>query len=352
MPAIDFQGVDILFGKAGRGRRDPAVAKALTLLDAGADRARIAAETGVVLGAAGANLTVKAGEISVLMGLSGSGKSTLLRAANGLNPVTRGAVRVRHREGVVDVATCDRATLRAVRRMSVAMVFQQFALLPWRTVRDNVGLGLEFQGLGAAARRRIVDEKLELVGLAEWADHKTDALSGGMQQRVGLARAFAGDADILLMDEPFSALDPLIRSRLQDELISLQNTVKKTILFVSHDLDEALKLGDQISIMEGGRIVQTGTAQDIVLKPANDYVAQFVAHMNPLSVLTGADIMRPVTKHDPADLPTAPSSTPLSEIVALCHAAGRRVLLVDDGVARGVCGGPEILRALSGAGRG
>ncbi len=351
MPAIDFQNVDILFGAAGR-RRDPAVAKALTLLDGGADRETIAAATGVVLGAAGAHLTVKSGEISVLMGLSGSGKSTLLRAANGLNPVTRGSVMLRHQGGVVDVATCDADVLRAVRRTSAAMVFQQFALLPWRTVRENVGLGLEFRGLDKAARRRIVDEKLELVGLGEWADRNTDELSGGMQQRVGLARAFAGDADILLMDEPFSALDPLIRSRLQDELISLQKTVKKTILFVSHDLDEALKLGDQISIMQAGRIIQTGAAQDIVLRPVNDYVAQFVRHMNPLSVLTGADVMAPVAENaDTAGSPVAAPQTPLGEIVTLCHAAGRPVLIVADGVTRGVCGGAEIVRALAGAGR-
>ena len=172
------------------------------------------------------------------------------------------------------------------------MVFQQFGLLPWRTVEDNVGLGLELRGESADARRRIVAEKLELVGLTQWADRQVAELSGGMQQRVGLARAFATDADILLMDEPFSALDPLIRTKLQDELLALQERVKKTILFVSHDLDEALRLGDRISIMQNGRIVQTGTAQDIVLRPADDYVAEFVQHMNPLTVLTGAMVMR------------------------------------------------------------
>ena len=144
------------------------------------------------------------------------------------------------------------------------MVFQQFGLLPWRTVRDNVGFGLELRGEPPDKRRRIVDEQLELVGLSQWGDRYCSELSGGMQQRVGLARAFATDADILLMDEPFSALDPLIRRKLQDELLALQERVKKTILFVSHDLDEALKLGDRITILEGGRIVQTGTAQDIV----------------------------------------------------------------------------------------
>jgi len=397
--AVAFKDVDILFGRRGARRRDPAMAKALAQMERGATRSEIAADTGVVLGVAGANLTVKAGEISVLMGLSGSGKSTLLRAANGLNAVTRGQVLVAHEGGTVDVAACDAQTLRAVRRKSVAMVFQQFGLLPWRTVRDNVGLGLEFQGLDKPTRRRIVDEKLELVGLSEWADRKTQELSGGMQQRVGLARAFATDADILLMDEPFSALDPLIRSRLQDELISLQTSVRKTILFVSHDLDEAVKLGQQITILEGGRIVQTGTAQSIVLNPANDYVAQFVAHMNPLSVLTGATVMRGLGElsgedgglwldprrryrlqldadHHPtsarmdgedqalvhfngqtsaAGLPAglifAPPGLPLATIIRLCQANSHPVVMVENGRMCGVCGETEILRALSGVQR-
>ena len=172
------------------------------------------------------------------------------------------------------------------------MVFQQFGLLPWRTVRENVGFGLELRGDSSVKRKAIVDEKLELVGLTQWAERQVGELSGGMQQRVGLARAFATDADILLMDEPFSALDPLFRSKLQDELLELQARVKKTIVFVSHDLDEALKLGDRISIMRNGRIIQTGTAEDIVLAPADDYVAEFVLHMNPLTVLTGGMIMQ------------------------------------------------------------
>src|SRR5450755_3454624 len=287
--AIEFQGVDILFARQpGRaGMRD-----ALAALDAGATRSDIQSKFGVIVGVAAANLSVARGEISVLMGLSGSGKSTLLRAANGLNPVTRGHVLIRDGESVIDVATCGTAQLRRVRRERVAMVFQQFGLLPWRTVRENVGFGLELRGDTAAQRKIIVDEKLELVGLSQWAERYVSELSGGMQQRVGLARAFATDADILLMDEPFSALDPLIRGKLQDELLELQARVKKTILFVSHDMDEALRLGDRISIMQNGRIIQTGTAEDIVLAPADDYVAEFVRHMNPLSVLTGGMIMQ------------------------------------------------------------
>ena len=289
--AVEFRQVDILFGGKSTRRAAAQKQEALAALDAGKSRAEIAEQTGIVVGVANANLTVARGEISVLMGLSGSGKSTLLRAANGLNEVTRGQVLIQDGESVVDIAKCDAATLRRVRRLRIAMVFQQFGLLPWRTVRDNVGFGLELRGEPKASSKQIVDEQLELVGLAQWADRHVGELSGGMQQRVGLARAFATNADVLLMDEPFSALDPLIRGKLQDELLTLQARVKKTILFVSHDLDEALKLGDHITILEGGRIVQTGTAEDIVVRPANDYVSEFVMHMNPLSVLTGAMVM-------------------------------------------------------------
>ena len=287
---LEFRAVDILFcARAGRRAHAAAVAQALALLDAGGTRSDIADKTGVVVGVANASLSVGRGEISVLMGLSGSGKSTLLRAANGLNAVTRGQVLVRDGESIVDVgANCDAATLRRIRRLRIAMVFQQFGLLPWRTVRDNVGFGLELRGDPAEQRRRIVDEQLALVGLSQWADRYCSELSGGMQQRVGLARALATDADILLMDEPFSALDPLIRRKLQDELLTLQARVKKTILFVSHDLDEALKLGDKVTILEGGHIVQTGTGREIIEHPADDYVAEFVAHVNPRTAIKGA----------------------------------------------------------------
>jgi glycine betaine/proline transport system ATP-binding protein len=287
-PAVEFRGVDILYGQ-GAGRRARALlTQALQALDAGGSRTEIAARTGVVVGVVNASLTVATGSICVLMGLSGSGKSTLLRAANGLTPVTRGQVLVNDGQLAIDIASCDTRALRRVRRQRIAMVFQQFALLPWRTVRENVGFGLELRGELSAVRRRIVDEQLQLVGLTQWADRYCSELSGGMQQRVGLARAFATDADILLMDEPFSALDPLIRRRLQDELLDLQRKLRKTILFVSHDLDEALKIGDQICIMEGGRIIQAGTGEKILSAPANDYVAEFVRHVNPNSAMKGA----------------------------------------------------------------
>jgi glycine betaine/proline transport system ATP-binding protein len=400
--AVEFQSVDILFAQqAGRDGRK-AIREAIAALDAGGTRTEIQNKFGVIVGVAGASLSVARGEISVLMGLSGSGKSTLLRAANGLNPVTRGHVLVHGGDPdavdtPIDVATCDTAQMRRVRRERVAMVFQQFGLLPWRTVRENVGFGLELRGESPATRRTIVDEKLELVGLSQWAERYVSELSGGMQQRVGLARAFATDADILLMDEPFSALDPLIRGKLQDELLALQARVKKTILFVSHDLDEALRLGDRISILQNGRIIQTGTAEDIVLAPADDYVAEFVRHMNPLDVLTGSMIMCERAKlaqegntlwlddrrryqlaMSPADealglqldgvahalrhvhddigvanvepgLAVVPASFSLQSIIQLRQATGHPVLLSDGGKIIGVCSENEIIRALAGS---
>jgi glycine betaine/proline transport system ATP-binding protein len=185
--------------------------------------------------------------------------------------------------------------LRRLRQNRISMVFQQFGLMPWLTVHDNVGFGLDIRGMKREERDRLVDEKIKLVRLDKFADKFAHELSGGMQQRVGLARAFATEADILLMDEPFSALDPLIREHLQDELLELQRNLKKTIVFVSHDLDEALKIGNRIAIMEAGRVVQFGTPDEIILNPVNDYVRQFVASMNPLTVLKGGTLMRPVT---------------------------------------------------------
>lgn len=283
--AVEFDNVSIVFGDAPE--------KALPDMDAGKSRAEVQQSTNQVLGVHNCSLSVPAGEILVLMGLSGSGKSTLLRAVNGLNPVVRGAVRVHDGDWSCDVTHSAAQDLRRVRRECVSMVFQQFGLLPWRTVRENVGLGLELADVPRKDRLARADRQLELVGLSDWADRKVGELSGGMQQRVGLARAFATDAPILLMDEPFSALDPLIRTRLQDELLDLQRDLQRTIIFVSHDLDEAFKLGDRIAIMEGGRIVQCGTPQEIFSQPVNDYVADFVAHMNPLGVLRASDVMEP-----------------------------------------------------------
>ncbi|CTQ49136.1 choline ABC transporter ATP-binding protein [Jannaschia donghaensis] len=305
-PAVEFDNVSIVFGN----RPDAA----LPLMDAGKSRQDVQAETGQVLGVHDCSLTVNEGEILVLMGLSGSGKSTLLRAVNGLNPVARGEVRIDDGDAMVSVTHAKPAELRRLRQSRVAMVFQQFGLLPWRRVRDNVGLGLELAGMSASDRRAAVDRQLDLVGLTDRADALVGELSGGMQQRVGLARAFATDAPILLMDEPFSALDPLIRTRLQDELLELQERLKRTIVFVSHDLDEAFKLGGRIAIMEGGRIIQCGTPADIFNNPVNDYVADFVAHMNPLGVLTAADAMVDGT----CEGEQIPATLPVKDLILLC----------------------------------
>ncbi|CAM4055034.1 choline ABC transporter ATP-binding protein [Palleronia rufa] len=283
--AVRIDNVSIVFGDK------PEVA--LPLMDEGMKRPEIQARTGQVLGVHDCTLDVEEGEILVLMGLSGSGKSTLLRAVNGLNPVARGSVTVTDGDWSCEVTDATKSDLRRVRQACVSMVFQQFGLLPWRTVRENVGLGLELGGQSKSQYAEAVDRQLELVGLSDWAERKVGELSGGMQQRVGLARAFATDAPILLMDEPFSALDPLIRNKLQDELLELQQRLQRTIIFVSHDLDEAFKIGNRIAIMEGGRIVQCGTPQEIFSRPADDYVADFVAHMNPLGVLTARDVMEP-----------------------------------------------------------
>ena len=284
MSIIRFEDVDVIFSNKPR--------EALSLLDQGQTREQILKQTGLVVGVEKANLDINKGEICVLMGLSGSGKSSLLRCINGLNTVSRGKLFVEHEGKHIDIAHCTPAELKMMRTKRIAMVFQKFALMPWLTVRENISFGLEMQGRPEKERRKLVDEKLELVGLTQWRNKKPDELSGGMQQRVGLARALAMDADILLMDEPFSALDPLIRQGLQDELLGLQAKLSKTIVFVSHDLDEALKLGSRIAIMKDGRIIQYSKPEEIVLNPADEYVRTFVAHTNPLNVLCGRSLMR------------------------------------------------------------
>ncbi|AVH35880.1 choline ABC transporter ATP-binding protein [Pseudomonas monteilii] len=284
MSIIRFEDVDVIFSNKPR--------EALSLLDQGKTREQILKQTGLVVGVEKANLDINKGEICVLMGLSGSGKSSLLRCINGLNTVSRGKLFVEHEGKHIDIAHCTPAELKMMRTKRIAMVFQKFALMPWLTVRENISFGLEMQGRPEKERRKLVDEKLELVGLTQWRNKKPDELSGGMQQRVGLARALAMDADILLMDEPFSALDPLIRQGLQDELLTLQSKLNKTIVFVSHDLDEALKLGTRIAIMKDGRIIQYSKPEEIVLNPADEYVRTFVAHTNPLNVLCGRSLMR------------------------------------------------------------
>ena len=337
MPRVEFDNVSIVFGDKPQN--------ALPLMDDGQSRGDIQSATGQVLGVHDCSLTVDEGEILVLMGLSGSGKSTLLRAVNGLNPVVRGCVRVHDGSSLVDVTHASADALRNVRLKHVAMVFQQFGLLPWRSVRENVGLGLELGGMSKAERKERVDAQLALVGLSDWADRKVSELSGGMQQRVGLARAFATDAPILLMDEPFSALDPLIRTKLQDELLELQTRLKRTIIFVSHDLDEAFKIGNRIAIMEGGRIVQCGTPQDIFRHPSNDYVADFVKHMNPLGVLRARDVMRVVEADAGPDVVDADAR--VQEVMTTLVDCDHDITVMDGDTVVGVIGKNDVLAYLS-----
>ena len=362
-PVVRFRDVTIVFGDRP--------AAALPLIDAGRDRAAIQEETGQVLGVADCSLDVHEGEIVVLMGLSGSGKSTLLRAVNGLNPVVRGAVEVRGESGWTDPHDCSPRALRRLRQERVAMVFQQFGLLPWRTVRDNVAFGMEIAGVPRAERHARVDEQIALVGLDGWAERRVHELSGGMQQRVGLARAFATQAPILLMDEPFSALDPLIREKLQDDLLELQSRLKRTIVFVSHDLDEALKLGNRIAIMEGGRIVQVGTARDIVTNPKTDYVREFVGSIDRQGVLTARDVMRReeagfdrprpreavrlaksgYRDRDGRELRrfvfvTAPPETPVARAIGVVNRTGLPLLVEEDGRIVGTVTAEDIVAAL------
>ncbi|MBV2144054.1 choline ABC transporter ATP-binding protein [Falsochrobactrum sp. TDYN1] len=341
MTIIALENVSIIFGD----KTD----EALQLADRGASRPQIQTETGLVLGVHNCTLNIEEGEILVLMGLSGSGKSTLLRAINRLNPISRGRVLVRDGEHAIDVGNANRKTMRYLRTELVSMVFQQFSLLPWRTVEENVAFGLEISGMGKEERLSYARQQLELVGLQDWAQHKVNELSGGMQQRVGLARAFATGAPILLMDEPFSALDPLIRTRLQDELLALQSRLKKTIVFVSHDLDEAMKIGNRIAILEGGHIVQCGTPQEILLQPANEYVANFVAHMNPLGVLRAGDIMTPFdrTAQPRPFAATARRETLIQEIMSAVADSSGDVGIVENGAIIGKIAADDIVRALA-----
>ncbi|MEU2792248.1 glycine betaine/L-proline ABC transporter ATP-binding protein [Streptomyces sp. NPDC007100] len=259
---------------------------AVRRLEGGAGRDELRAD-GTTAAVIDASFSVDEGQIFVVMGLSGSGKSTLLRTLNGLLEPTSGSVRF---DGQ-DLTSLSAKELRKVRSEKISMVFQHFALFPHRSVLENAAYGLEVQGVPRAEREKRATEALHLAGLKGWEKSWPDELSGGMQQRVGLARALATDADLLLMDESFSALDPLIRRDMQDQLLELQKTLKKTIVFITHDLNEAMRLGDRIAVMRDGRIVQTGSAEDILLAPANDYVASFIQDVDRSRVLTAGAIM-------------------------------------------------------------
>lgn len=280
MEKIILKNVSKIFGDNPR--------KALAMLKEGKGKDEIQAKTGSVVGVNNVSFNVNEGEIVVVMGLSGSGKSTLVRCINRLFEPTSGEILVNGE----DVRKLNKDQLREFRREKFGMVFQNFALFPHRTVVHNVEFGLEIQKADKEVRREKAEKALELVGLKGWGEKYPSELSGGMQQRVGLARALALDPDILLMDEAFSALDPLIRRDMQNELISLQQSMHKTIVFISHDLDEALKLGDRIVLMKDGAVVQIGTPEDILMNPSNEYVAKFVEEVDITKVLTAESIMK------------------------------------------------------------
>ncbi|MDD3023717.1 MAG: glycine betaine/L-proline ABC transporter ATP-binding protein [Syntrophomonadaceae bacterium] len=279
MAKIEVKNLSMIYGGVPE--------KALEMIDKGLNNDQIRKQTKQVVGIKKVSFSVDEGEIFVIMGLSGSGKSTLLRCLNGLNKASAGSIIIDGK----DISRVNPQELRTIRREKMAMVFQRFALLPHRSVKDNVAYGLEIQGIVREERYDKVMNVLTMVGLEAWADYYPVNLSGGMQQRVGIARALAMEPDILLMDEPFGALDPLIRQDMQDELIEIQKKLHKTIIFITHDLDEALKIGDRIALMKDGEIVQMGHAEDILFSPINEYVARFVENVDRSRALTASSVM-------------------------------------------------------------
>ena len=321
MATIEAEHLYKLFG------RDPET-RALPMARQGASKSDILHETGCTLGARDVTFTARDRETFVIMGLSGSGKSTVLRCINRLIEPTAGDVGI-DGETITGAST---QRLRQVRRERLAMVFQHFGLLPHRSVLDNVAFGLEVQGIPKARRRQRAQEAVELVGLGDYADSRVQQLSGGMQQRVGLARALATDADVMLMDEAFSALDPLIRTQMQDELLALQARLHKTILFITHDLDEALKLGDRVAIMKDGDVVQIGTPEQILLHPADDYVRNFVENVNRTRALTAQSVME--SAETAMRMAADDSGEQLNEAIRRMQESDRTRLLLTDAQAR------------------
>ncbi len=324
--AIHLKGVWKLFG----ARKEEALA---AIRAEGLGKREVAERFNCTVGVSDVNLSVAPGEIFCVMGLSGSGKSTLIRHINRLLEPSAGEILV---DGE-DIMAKSPAELRAIRARKIGMVFQSFGLLPHRTVRDNVALPLEIQEASRQRRFDVAESALQKVNLGGWGDHYCHELSGGMQQRVGLARALAADPAILLMDEPFSALDPLIRRQLQDEFVALSRGMGKTVVFITHDLDEAIRIGNRIAIMKDGAILQSGTPEEIVAHPADPYVAEFVAHISPLDVLTARNAMETPERFrqrtgdgGPAGARTVPAAFPMADLVALSAASPEPITVLDE----------------------
>ena len=305
-----------------------------------------------VVGVRDVSVSVGEGEIFCIMGLSGSGKSTLVRHINRLIEPTAGEILING----TDVGSLDLEALRALRADKIGMVFQNMALLPHRTVRDNVAFALELRNVDAFTRAKVANETIELVGLEGYGDRMPSELSGGMQQRVGLARAMAANPDILLMDEPFSALDPLIRRNLQDEFLTLSQSMKKTTLFITHDLDEAIRMGSRIAIMKDGEIVQTGSPEMIVTEPADDYVADFVAGISKLKLVYAHTVMQSMEQYRSGageattleGCPTAGPEDDLDTLVGLAVGQHRPIVIMEDRTPVGVVTKDDLLRGIQG----
>ncbi|MEM6759008.1 MAG: betaine/proline/choline family ABC transporter ATP-binding protein [Pseudomonadota bacterium] len=314
----------------------------------GLTKAQVLSEFNAVVGVADVSLSVNRGEIFCIMGLSGSGKSTLVRHFNRLLEPTAGKIEI---EGT-DVMALAPAALQDFRNRKIGMVFQNFALMPHRSVIDNVAMPLEIRQVAKNERMRQAAAILDIVELGAWSAKFAHELSGGMQQRVGLARALAANPDVLLMDEPFSALDPLIRRQLQDEFIRLSKILKKTTVFITHDLDEAVRIGDRIAIMRDGAMVQMGTAEDIVMNPADDYVADFVAGISRLKVVHARAVMQPVEGYVstqgalPADVVRVGDEETLSNLINLAIDDSKPILVRADGADVGVITRADLLRTV------
>ena len=314
----------------------------------GLSKAQVLDTYNAVVGVADVSLSIKRGEIFCVMGLSGSGKSTLVRHLNRLLEPTDGKILI---DGT-DVMALNAKELQKFRNLKIGMVFQNFALLPHRSVLDNVAMPLEIRSMNKNERIRLASKMLKTVELGAWGNKFAHELSGGMQQRVGLARALAADPEVLLMDEPFSALDPLIRRQLQDEFIKLSGVMKKTTLFITHDLDEAVRIGDRIAIMRDGRIIQIGTAEDIVMNPADDYVADFVAGISRLKIVRAHAVMQPISQYQaandllPDDAPRVQEDESLSQLIRLAIDVEMPIIVQDNGVDVGVVTRRDILQVV------